>query len=352
MPPVVGSVEKVSWSPDGTHIAWFDGRRFWVGRKDGSDAHYLAKRPDIDCCFMLWWARTNTLFFDADFVLGRVTTSGHVSLTRAILGSEFWVNRKGTFAATQSIESAAPVELIDLRRRNPRRYPVSPLGSATKLVADLDPTFSPDGQWVAFERSYCNGWKGPCVDAGIWKARVTGGHLRRLSPIGHCPSWSPRGHLLFVARRSFRLLDLRTGHARRLSRRVFADPNSPCMQADEVPLWSSDGKYVAYVVPGPDYTLRVLSMQTQRVRSFPGIGAVTQFAWSPTRRELLAVSTTFGGDPTCSTLWSIDGRDWRPRAISRCRRPRGRTSDRPRHARRGRRGLQRLGSAAAARPAS
>jgi serine/threonine protein kinase/Tol biopolymer transport system component len=56
---------------------------------------------------------------------------------------------------------------------------------------DVQPAFSPDGQWIAFRSEREGG--------GIWLVPATGGGARRISSLGYSPAWSPDGREIAVA---------------------------------------------------------------------------------------------------------------------------------------------------------
>jgi len=115
-------------------------------------------------------------------------------------------------------------------------------------IANLsDPTFSSDGQWLAYTRTQpdrqSNGYK-----SAIWLAPVGGGRLRQFTSGTRrdtAPSWSPDGQwLAFVSTRSgedakpqIYLMPTDGGEALPLTRMENG--------AGE-PAWSPDGKYLAF----------------------------------------------------------------------------------------------------------
>jgi Tol biopolymer transport system component len=316
--PIETPVRLAAWSPDGKQIAWYTGFRFWIANKDGSHGHVFAKPVDGDCCGSLSWPRPKTLVYNDDFRVFELDTAGRTSDELVVLGFYLWTDRHGTVGATESPRGPFPLQLIGLA---PTRWTRS-ISHGGKLVLDQDPTFSPDGRRVAFARSVCKSDDGPCTSTGIWQTRTGGGPVTPLVGEGRCPSWSPDGKrvLFFDRRGAFRTVRPAGGKTALVLRNVVADPmfSFPCQQEGEVPLWSPDGKFVAYVIPGSRYTLRLLSVGKRREREFARFGDVWQYAWSPVHAELLVVGTPPGGGPQCNSLWLLDATNGKVRTLHRC----------------------------------
>lgn len=123
------------------------------------------------------------------------------------------------------------------------------------------PTFSPDGDWIAFAMS-----------GSIWKIRTGGGPAYELAAgatYDSSPSWSPDGRwIAYTADDSYqsinlRLLDTMTGETFPLTRGRFVNLD---------PAWSPDGRSLLYVSTDPDgwYHLHSLPIENgqpgERVR--------------------------------------------------------------------------------------
>ena len=147
---------------------------------------------------------------------------------------------------------------------------------------DHAPSFSPDGEQIAFRSSRDGG--------GLFVMGVTGEAVRRVSDRGETPAWSPDGRSLVFAMEDVGLLplnmepirpglwrlDLETGEARRL------------VDADAIlPSWSPDGRWIAY------------TSRTQESRS--SIWVIAADGGEPRRL------TDLGGNDWGGT-WSADSR--------------------------------------------
>ena len=100
----------------------------------------------------------------------------------------------------------ANIWLLDVKTRRVTRLTTLPAiqGDTTKPDAFLRPSWSPDGQWIAFSSDRNTEWKGHgngsgwehVQELGIYIVRRNGSDLRRLSAQGICagtPAWSPDG---------------------------------------------------------------------------------------------------------------------------------------------------------------
>ena len=108
-----------------------------------------------------------------------------------------------------------------------------------KPADDTQPAFSPDGQWIAFRSSRQGG--------GIFKVKLDGSGLQRLTDFGYHPSWSPDGRSLAVAteqtenaggiasRGAIRVIDAAGANARQ----VIGDMSYQ-------PAWSPGGYRIAF----------------------------------------------------------------------------------------------------------
>jgi Tol biopolymer transport system component len=112
---------------------------------------------------------------------------------------------------------------------------------------DSEPAFSPDGDQIAFRSERDGG--------GIFVMGVTGESVRRLTDVGHNPSWSPDGNRIVVStagvelrphvhpsRGALWIIDTHTGARRLLLKDGEVSGGSDALQ----PNWSPHGKRIAF----------------------------------------------------------------------------------------------------------
>lgn len=109
----------------------------------------------------------------------------------------------------------------------------TPLLLTTRTDENLWPSWSPDGQRIAFARR--------SGDRGIWTMNTTGGDLRHIVDYGEDPSWSPDGTTIaFVGANGIELVPAAGGMATPLTGGTGA----------QAPCWSPDGTQIAFEIDG------------------------------------------------------------------------------------------------------
>jgi len=287
------------WSPDAKQIAWVLSckkavAQVWIAAADGSRAHAIAR--NIPFLYQLAWVRTGGLLYSViTDQLWRLSLTGR----RSVVVSEFQpsAQRIPTDAAGDRVAwgvlgcaCEGPIHVKSLFSGWTKTIGTNP------RFSDGNPTLSPDGQRVAFERERCPAF-GECGgSAGIWVSSLVVGGSRRISSSGgNSPEWSPdgrsilyddgHGHLIVVSPSGRRKATFPVEGATKSPAPNFAwSPNSR-----NIAVWSHD----ALVVFGVS-TVR-------RTRVTPSsIGQMSGFAWSPDSKTLLVSAGS-----SCPSLWLV-----------------------------------------------
>lgn len=248
--PIAASFLTVS--PDGTHIAWVDGftDKIWTARRDGSDAHVLAKDPSGQGVTDMHWTAQG-LLVDSNFTVyllvpGRrprdVIPGRYGGLTFAV---------GGTRVATGLERAPGPYVVTDVV--SGKRWKV---GSATAV--NNYGAVAPDGSRVA--------WSGP---GGVWIDRL-GQPWHRLAAAAACPSWSPDGESIsFMRFADLRVISASGGRSRLLAAKVGG-----CQQT----AWSPDSSTIGYT--GPRGVILVDAHTGHVTRVQKALGDTFYPAWS------------------------------------------------------------------------
>lgn len=183
-----------------------------------------------------------------------------------------------------STSSDASIYLMDIKRKN-----LSRLTDAT--VAERAPTFSPDGQKIAFESIESSGED----DLEIFVVNVDGTNKKQLTfndvDDGH-PAFSPDGkQIVFTSfvedNFEIYLIDIDDGKLRRLTRNNFGDYQ---------PAFSPDGKRIIFVSNQNDgYELCMMNADgTNRKQLTSSIGVNLEPSFSPDGNNVLFSSDRTG----------------------------------------------------------
>lgn len=329
-----GTATAPTWSPDGTQIAWYGYR--WprpphghavgsynilravcVSAADGKHLHRLENTVCSEHCSnafrdppdRLDWVAPTLLLAGNDFGVFTVPAAQKPKLLGKSGPVPFSVDAGGARVAAASFAAgcsgcSGPVRILDV----PSGAVVG-LAGGTKLN-NTEPSLSPDGTQVVFDRYRANG-----LSLGIWTAAVDGSHLQRLERRGVDPLWSPAGNrIAYVAPTgsalsAWRLVAPQGGASTTLLR------NGP----GTVFGWSPNGRWIAF--PDSTRTLAVIDVATKKVRRLLKLQlpyGSSSVAWSPNSRQLLVVWRPPPRSSCPSGLWRVPIDGAKPRLVHGC----------------------------------
>ncbi len=226
----------------------------------------------------------------------------------------------------------------------------------TGVVTSWQPTWSPDGKWVAYASDRGGGFD-------VWK--TDGVHVRRVARAGDEPAWSPDGKKIALVAKdastvpSIYLIDAaRTSTGRQrvayyadqpswspTGRRItFAAPSDGCGEGSGIwvmrrdgsdrgplvespseftdyvsPAWSPDGRRVAYDVlnsdQGDNYGIKIVDVMFGESRDVPVRLGASHPSWSPDGRRIVYVTPAKNGD--FGPMFVVDLRTQRVKRLTR-----------------------------------
>jgi Tol biopolymer transport system component len=333
------------WSTDGTQIAYYGRRWPTLGghgnpnsvlqalctmNADGTNAKPLRYTVCSENCpdppGQLAWLPSG-LFFLRDGDVYRVPPGSKPVKVMAFKGESFAADAAGDRIVSGQwlgcTQCPGPVTVYSLSTG--RR-----IGTAgRKKVENVNPSLSPDGTQVVFERD-ASGDSGKLF--GIWTANANGSNLRQLVKVGQQPLWSPTGGKIAYLQRktpnwpALLLVSPQGGKSTTLIRRAPCPSVGSCRSNGLMGVfgWSPDGKFIAFETSKG--MLAVVDVATGKARTLLRANASTA-TWSPDSSELLVNSVpsrqkcgaSFATKPWLRwSTWRVPVDGSKPTLISSC----------------------------------
>jgi len=257
------SSEPISstWSPNRKKVAFYRDGYLWVAKVNRTEVRRLTRADFSDGAPS--WSRRGQIAFDRDGSIW-VVNVGNGAGRQLGSGSEpSWSpdGRKLVFVVKPS--EGANNDIYVMRANGSGRHRLT----ATADVNEIQPTWSPNGLWIAYSGK-----------RGVYAMRPSGKSPRLVAAKGWQPSWAPKSNKLIYATQTGRWdglvyrVDLNGKHKKPLL----------LPRLDASPQWSPDGERLAFSRDGAVYVVNTPGPRYSEGGDLQSVGLRgSDPAWSP-----------------------------------------------------------------------